>query len=148
MDFFGGEIAGAIEGHQIMALEKDERFEGVAALELAKDAGEGRTELLRVHLVENGAHLGVRGDMFEAEDSFEVELVATALLVERQKRGRFECEDGKTCHQAVRQGNLDRFGTMVWNLAEDRANLSIERVGGQIRTFLRLGIHGKSLCPR
>ena len=82
MNFLGGEIASAIEGEQIMALEKDERFQSVAALELAKDVGEGRAELLRVNLVKDGAHLGVAGDLLEAEHSFEVELITSPLIVE------------------------------------------------------------------
>ena len=148
MDFFGGGIARAIEGHQIMALEKDERFESVAALELAKDAGEGRTESLRVDGVEDGAHLGVRGDMFEAEDSFEVELVATALLIERQERGRFESEDGVARHEGVMQRDFSRCGTLLGNLVKNGTHEAIESVGGQMLAFLRVEIHGKSLCVR
>src|SRR4051794_9150197 len=44
MDVFGRKIGDAIQGQQIMALKKGERFEGLAALQLPKDAVEGGTE--------------------------------------------------------------------------------------------------------
>jgi hypothetical protein len=129
-----------------MALEKDERFEGVAALELAKDAGEARAEFLRVDLIEDGAHLGVARDVREAEERFEVDLIAAALLVEGQERGCFEREDGIARHEGVLQRDFSRFGTMIEDLVKNGAHKVIESVGGQMLAFLRVEIHGKSLC--
>src|SRR5689334_619489 len=129
-----------------MALEKDERFESVAALQLAKDAGEGRAELLRVDVVEDGAHLGVARHVLEAEERFEVGLIAAALLVEGQEGGSFKSEDRIARHQGIAQENFSRLGALVGNLAQNRADQPIESVGGQLLAFLRVEIHGKSLC--
>ena len=86
MDFFGGEIGRAIEGEQIMALEEGKGLKDLAALELAKDSGEGGAKLLRVDAVEDGAHLGVGRDVLEAEERLEVGFIIAALIVEGQKR--------------------------------------------------------------
>ena len=101
MNFFGGEIGSAIEGEQIMTLKKDERFESLAALELTKDAGESWTEKLGIDVIKDGAHLGVGGNLLEAEERFEIPLVASPLLVKGQERRFFESEDGKARHEGV-----------------------------------------------
>jgi hypothetical protein len=130
MDFFGGEIRSAIEGHQIMVQKKDKRFEGLAALELTKDIGVGGAEFWWVDVVENGAHLGIGRDVLDAEKRFEVGLIVAAFIVKGQEGRSFESEDGKARHEGVPHRNLRRSGARIGNRSESRAHEPIESIRG------------------
>ena len=99
MDLLGGEVRSAVKGQQILALEKDERFQSLAALELAKDAGEGGPKFLGVDLIVDGTQLSVARDLIEPENPFEVELIVSPLVLERQQRRCLEREQGKSGHE-------------------------------------------------
>ena len=129
MNFFRGEIGGAVQSHQVMALKKDERFEGFATLELTKERGERRPNLARLDLVEDSSRLRVRGNVVDAKKRLEIGRIALSLHVKSQERGRFERKDGEARHQSVAQGNSDATATTIDDLLEFRANQPIEVIG-------------------
>ena len=117
MDFFRNVVSGAVGSDEVMALPEDERFEGLAALQLAKDAREGGAQLARRDLVEDDAHLRVTGNVFHAKQGTEIEGIPAALIVEGQKRGAFQSINGVSSHQSIRQSNAASLA-LVGNLLE------------------------------
>ena len=148
MDCFGGEIGSAIERHEVMAVEEDERFEGFAALESAKDADEGGAELAGFDVVENGSHLRVARNALQMEEGLEIPLVALASIVERQEGRRLESEEREAGHQRIAEGNLGGIGPLIGHRVEIVADESKEGVGREMQSLRRVKIHGKSLCSR
>ena len=59
--------------------------------------------------VENLAHLGITGNLADAEESLDVALAA--LLVELEQRGTLEREDGVSRHQRIGDGY---FRILAW----------------------------------
>src|SRR5688500_13577429 len=53
---FGGKIARAIEGQEIMALDKDHLFKGFATLKLTKNPCKRRSQVFRLDRIEYLAH--------------------------------------------------------------------------------------------
>src|SRR6058998_1817610 len=64
VDGIGGEIPGAIKGHQIMAVEKHHGFKRLATLELSKDERERWSQGLRRNGIEALTHPRVTGRAF------------------------------------------------------------------------------------
>ena len=131
-----------------MALEEDQGFKNLAALELAKDIGKGGTKLLRIDLVEDGAHLGVGRDVLKAEERAEVGFVVAALIIEGQKRRHLESKDSKARHEGIAKRNLCGGAARIGDRPESGAYELIKSIARQLLAFLRTGVHGKSLCAR
>lgn len=84
MNLFGRKIRGAIERQQVAALEENERFQHLAALQFGKDAGEGGPQLFGGNIIKDNTHLSIARDALEPEDAFEIRLVCLALLIESE----------------------------------------------------------------
>src|SRR5438309_11250910 len=87
-----------------MAIKKRHRFQGLATLELAKEALEHRAEHLGGDRVKDFAYVRVARDSLNAVDG--VQIALGALLVKGQERGRFEGKQGKGRHQRIRYSNV------------------------------------------
>ena len=72
MDLGGGEIVGAVERQQVMAVEIDEAFQHLAALQATEDVAEDGPQVRGIDGIEDGPHLGVGGDAVDAIDGAEV----------------------------------------------------------------------------
>ena len=127
---------------------RSEGFEGFAALESPKDAGEGNAELAGFDVIEDGSHLGVARKAFEMEEEFEIPLVALALIVKGQERRGFEGEEGEASHERIAEGNRGGIGAMIGHRIEIVVDESKEGVGREVQSLRRVEIHGKSLCSR
>ena len=117
VNVFGRIIVCAVAGEQVMSLVEDKGFEGLAALQLPKDAGEARPKLLWVDFVEDGAHLGIAGDCLHAEYGSQVDRIVLTLLIEGQERRGFEGKEGKPRHQSVGERNFG-LGAGIINFLE------------------------------
>jgi hypothetical protein len=84
MDLGGGEIGRAIERQEIRAVEINEAFQHLGALEGTEDIAEAGPELLRIDGIEEGPHLGVAGDLVDPIDGTEVVEGVAAALIEGQ----------------------------------------------------------------
>ena len=69
-----GKIPGAIEGQEIVAIKKHQRFKRLAALQLPKDALAQWTQRGRGHRIEYLAHLRVTRDAFHAVETPQIAL--------------------------------------------------------------------------
>ncbi len=70
----GGKIPRAIECQEIVALKKRHRFQGLAVLQLLKDALKHWAERLGRHRIEDLAHLRVTRHAFNAVDRSQIPL--------------------------------------------------------------------------
>ena len=69
MDFAGREIGRAVQRQEVIAVQIDERFECLAALQAAEDVLEQRPQVVGIDRVEDGPHLRVAGDVVDAVDA-------------------------------------------------------------------------------
>ncbi len=136
MDLFRREIGSAVEGQQVLPLEKNERLQGLAALKWTKNTGEGGTQLLGRDVIENGAHLGVARDVFEPKNPFEIEGVVLPLVLEGQKGRGFQGKQSEAGHEGIGQGDFNRSRAMIGHFAEFAAKDPIKAIGGQMLSFL------------
>src|SRR6266699_5853197 len=88
MDGRGGEIPGAIKGHQIMAVEKHHGFKRLTPLELSKGELERRSQGLRRHWIEALTHPRVTGRAFNTIDGLQIAFCP--LFVKGEQGGCFE----------------------------------------------------------
>ena len=59
MDLGGGKIGRAVQRHQVVAVQIDETFERLAALQATEDLAERGPQARGIDRIENGPHLGV-----------------------------------------------------------------------------------------
>ena len=64
----GGKIARPVQRQQVMAVEIDEPFQRLAALQAAKDITEQRPQVVGIDRIEEGPHLGVAGNVVDGVD--------------------------------------------------------------------------------
>jgi hypothetical protein len=84
MNLVGGKIARAIEGQEVVALDKHHRLKHLASLELTKDVLEGRPQGLGINRIEYLAHRGIARHVLDAVDPLQV--VLGALFVKGEQR--------------------------------------------------------------
>ncbi len=114
MTFFAaGVIGGAVQRQQVMAVQIDEAFEHLAALQAPEDLAERGSQVRRIDRIENGPHLGVGGDTIDPIDGAEVIVWVVAAVVEGQQGWVLEREHGKGRHQGIGQGDFDLAGPRV-----------------------------------
>ena len=126
----GGKIFCPIERQSIVSIKKRHRFQGLATLELPKDALEQRTEHLGGDWVKDFAHMRVARDSLNAVDG--VQITLGPFLVKSQERGRFEGKHGKGRHERIGEGNLGIANTVIWQAGKTAVNQAKERIGRQI----------------
>ena len=86
MDLGGGEIRRAVERHQVMAVQIDEAFQHLAALQATEDLQKRGPQARGIDGIEDVPHLGVAGDAIDAVDGAEV-VVGVADGVDRRPAG-------------------------------------------------------------
>ena len=85
MDLGGGKIGRAVQRHQVVAVQIDETFECLAALQATEDLAERGPQARGIDRIENGPHLGVGGDAVDPIDGAEVVVGVAAAVVEGQQ---------------------------------------------------------------
>ena len=85
MDLGGGEIGGAVQRQQVMAVQIDEAFEHLAALQATADLAERGPQVRGIERIEDVPHLRVAGDAVDPIDGAEVVLGVVAAVVEGQQ---------------------------------------------------------------
>ena len=82
MDLGGGEIRGAVQRQQVMAVQIDEAFQHLAALEATEDVAEPGSQVRGIERIQDVPHLGVGGDAVNPIDRSEVVVGIAAAVVE------------------------------------------------------------------
>ena len=68
MDLLGREVLGAVQSHQVMAIQKAKVLQSPVALQSREDVAEGRPELFGLDRIESLSHGGVGRHMFHMEN--------------------------------------------------------------------------------
>ena len=102
----GGEVASAIEGHEIAAVEKGVSLQGLGPLKAAENLGVGRPQVVGVEGVEDGPHLGIARDAIDAVDGTKVIGGVLATLVEGEQGRIFKGKHGIGRHKSVSKRNV------------------------------------------
>ena len=138
--------AGAVQRQQVMAVQIDEAFEHLAALEATEDLAERGPQVCGIDRIEDGPHLGVGGDAVDPIDRAEVVIGVAAAVVEGQQGWVFEREHREGRHQGVAQGDFDLARPRIRKRAEMGAERSEQGVGGEILPcFTGSKCHGEPL---
>ena len=102
MNLFRREVSRAIHRHQITALMKDVRFQGLPTLQLSKDIVEEGPQTIRFEWIENRSHLRVAGNVQDAKQALHILVVATFL--KEQQRRIFQSEQRESGHHGIGHG--------------------------------------------
>src|SRR5271166_1578326 len=85
MDLGGGKIGRTVQRHQVVAVQIDETFERLAALQATEDLAERGPQARGIDRIENGPHLGVGGDAADPVDGAKVVVGVAAAVVKGQQ---------------------------------------------------------------
>jgi len=102
MDFWGREILGAVEGQQIIAIQKSQIFQGLVVNQSGEDISEGGPELFGVDRIEDFSQASITGYVFHAEDHPQVLFVLLSSLLEGQQGRILKSEHSQSTHQRIR----------------------------------------------
>src|SRR5208337_3048125 len=146
MDLGGGEIGGAVQRQQVMAVQIDEAFEHLAALQATEDLAERGPQVRGIDRIQDVPHLRVAGDAVDPIDGAEVVIEVVAAVVEGQQGRVLEREHGKGRHQGIGQGDFDLAGPRVRKRGETGAERLEKGVGGEVLPcFTGSKCHGEPL---
>jgi hypothetical protein len=134
MDFWGREILGAIERQQIIAIQKAQIFQGLAADQSAEDISEGGPQLFGVDRIEDFSQARITGYVFHVEDHSQILLVLLSSLVEGQQRRILESEHGQSTHERIRQSDIRFSGSGIANVVEGLVDVPEQGIGGKMLT--------------
>src|ERR1700730_1003045 len=127
-----GEIPGAIQGHQIMAVEKHHGFKRLPTLELSKDERECRSQGLWRNGIEALPHPRVTGCTCNTINGLQIAFCP--LFVKGEQGGGFEGKHGKCRHQRIIQGNLYVVSAIICDAGEVLVKQAEKRIGAKIFT--------------
>jgi len=145
MDLLGTEILGAVEGQQIIAIQKAELIQGLATGQSRENISEGGPELLVVHRIEDFSHAGVTRHVFHVEDHLQVLFILLSPLVECQHGRLLESEHRQSAHQRVWQADIRFPGSGIRDVLEGLMDVPQQGIGGKL--FARGGCLGHSHTP-
>jgi len=145
MDLWGREILDAVQGQQIIAIQKTKIFQGLAAGQSGEHISEGRPDLFGVDRIKDFAQASITGYMFHAEDHPQVLFVLLSSLVEGQQGRILECEHGQSAHQRIRQTDVRSSGSGIADVVEGFTDLPEQGIGGKL--FTRGGSLGHHHTP-
>jgi hypothetical protein len=131
MDFVGREILRAIEGEQIIAIQKAEPFQGLTTSQSREDTSEGRPEVFRFDGIQNLSHPSVTRHILHAEDHLQVFLIGFSALVESQHGRILQGEHGQSTHERIGQGHHGVAGTGIGDILEGLPDTSKQGIGGE-----------------
>ena len=127
-----GEIAGAIECYQVLAVQVDEVFQSFAALQAAEDVEVHGPQACRIDGVQNSAHLRVARDVLDAINGAEVVVGVVAAFIESQQRRILQGEHGKRRHQCIAHGNDWIARTGIGDFVKASVKPLEQSIGGEI----------------
>jgi hypothetical protein len=145
VDLWGREKLDAVQGQQIMAIQKAKIFQGFAADQSSEDISEGGPELFGVDRIEDLAQASVTGYVFHVEDHPQVLLVLLSSLVEGQQGGIFESEHGQSTHRRIRQTDVRFSSSGIGDVAEGFTDVPEQGIRGKL--FTRGGSLGHHQAP-
>jgi len=134
MDLWGRKILGAVEGQQIITIQKAQIFQGLAADQSGEDIPEDGPELFGVDRIEDLAQASIRGYVFHVEDHPQVLFVLLPSLVEGQQGRILESEHGQPTHQRIRQADLRFSGSGIEDVLEGFMDAPEQGIGGKLLT--------------
>jgi hypothetical protein len=134
MDLHGRKILGTVEGQQIMAIQKAQIFQGLAAGQSGEDISEGGPQLFGVDRIEDFSQASITGYVFHVEDHSQVLLVLLSSLVEGQQGRILESEHGQSTHQRIRQIDIRFSGSGIGNVVERLTHVPEQAIGGKLLT--------------
>ena len=129
MDIGGGEIGGADQRQQVMAVQIDEAFEHLAALQATEDLAERGPQVRGIDRIQDVPHLRVAGDAVDPIDGAEVVLGVVAAVVEGQQGWVFEREHREGRHQGIVQWDFDHARPRIGKRTEMGAERAEQGVG-------------------
>jgi hypothetical protein len=132
MNLLGTEILAAVEGQQVITIQKAKLFQGLAVGQSREDISEGGPELFVVDRIEDFSHASVTRHVFHAEDHLQVFLVLLSPLVERQHGRLLESEHGEPAHQRVRQADIGFPGPGIRDVLEGLMDVPQQGIGGKL----------------
>jgi hypothetical protein len=134
MDFWGREILGAVESQQIIAIQKAQIFQGLAADQSGEDLSEDGPELFGVDRIENFSQASITGYVFHVEDHPQVLFVLLSSLVEGQQGRILESEHSQSTHQRIRQTDLRSSGSGIEDVLKGFTDVLKQGVSGKMFT--------------
>ena len=137
VNFVGGKGAGAIEGEEGMALDKDHLFKGFATLKVTKNRLACGSQALGLDRVEYLAHRGITRHPPNPIDALQI--VLRSDLIKGEQRGGCEGEHGTGGHEGSTQGDLGIALAVLRKLTKDVLNRTQQRIGTEM--FSSFGNH-------
>jgi hypothetical protein len=134
MDFWGREVLGTVEGQQIIAIQKAQIFQGLAADQSGEDISEGGSELFRVDRIEDFSQASITGYVFHAEDHPQIFFVLLSSLVEGQQGRILQSENGQSTHQRIRQTDIRFSGSWIGDVLDGLTDVPEQGIGGKLLT--------------
>jgi hypothetical protein len=134
VDLWGREILGAVEGQQIIAIQKSQTFQGLAADQSGEDISEGGPELFGVDRIRDFSQASITGYVFHAEDHPQVLFVLLSSLVEGQQGRILKSEHRKSTHQCIRQTDIRFSRSGIGDVLEGFTDIPEQGIGGKLLT--------------
>jgi len=134
MDFWGREILGAVEGQQMIAIQKSQIFQGLAAGQSGEDISEDGPELFGIDRIEDFSQASITGYVFHAEDHPQVLFVLLSSLIEGQQGRILESEHSQSTHQRIRQTDIRSSGSGIEYVLKGFTDVLEQGVSGKMFT--------------
>ena len=115
-----------------MAVQIDEAFQHLAALQATEDLAERGPQVRGIEKIQDVSHLRVAGDAVDPIDGAEVVIGVVAAVVEGQQGWVLEREHGKGRHQGIGQGDFNLARPRVRKRGETGAERPEKGVGGEV----------------
>ena len=133
MHGLGGKILRPIERQHGVVIKEQHRFQGLAALELSKDALAQRAHRFGGDWIEYLAPLRVARHAINSVDRPQVPF--DPVFVESQQRRRFEGKQGKCRHARIRESNLRIAQAVIWDGSQTTTNHANQGISGERLAF-------------
>jgi hypothetical protein len=135
MNRLGGKRLRPIERQQVGILKEQQRFQGLAALELSKNALEQRAYRCGGDRIESLAPLRVARHAVHRVDRPPVPF--DPVLVASQQRRRCEGKQGQCRHERIRSRNIRIAQAIIWDGSKTTAHRAQQGISGEMLAFSR-----------
>ena len=126
------EVPGAIQGYEVTFLKVLHLLENFAPLDLSQNRMVRRPQFIGRHLIQDGPHLGVTGDLVDLVDAFQITVLGFPPLFEGEQRRVLEGEHGKSRHGGIRDRNFGPTVTRIGDLLKGTSNGPEQGIGAQV----------------